>query len=127
MEPVRALATLFLMVGLALWSATQLNAVTAEWESLATEHRLQTASQALQGYKRFMGRYPSEFPVMRKTLKNPRLSKKERLCLAGIPAKDGWGRPWKYEVQHQGKFFRLYSLGLNGLDDDGEPDDILVP
>lgn len=36
---------------------------------------------------------------------------------------DGWGRPFVYERGPDGRSYRLYSMGPNGVDDHGAADD----
>ncbi|MEK7466217.1 MAG: type II secretion system protein GspG [Planctomycetota bacterium] len=40
---------------------------------------------------------------------------------------DHWGRPWVYKYRKEtDRTFRLYSIGPNGVDEDGKGDDISV-
>ena len=40
---------------------------------------------------------------------------------------DGWGQAFVYTVADEGRSYRLYSMGANGIDDGGEGDDVPVP
>lgn len=37
--------------------------------------------------------------------------------------RDGWGRPFVYQVGADGRSWKIYSLGANGVDDKGSGDD----
>jgi hypothetical protein len=89
----------------------------------ATLNLLRALSSRLVVFKLDQSRYPASLDELsRPTTNYP------RGFLEGLDVSvDAWGAPLRYTRAADGASYRLWSLGPNGTDENGEPDDLLAP
>jgi general secretion pathway protein G len=93
---------------------------------------LDSLVNALQLYKLDTGDYPCGVNALKKLVTNIDNNTKWRgpylnPDVAHLNFSDGWGNQFFYQYPCKSELpeFRLYSLGKNGVDDNGKKDDIL--
>lgn len=84
-----------------------------------TQTQIETLAAALDGFNLDVGRYPTQsegLEVLVKQTTPPILGWKGPYLKKTALPKDGWGRPFRYEIPptHGGVDFDIYSLGRDG-------------
>ncbi len=89
----------------------------------ATLNLLRAVSSRLVVFKLDQNRYPESLDELSRPTPNY-----PRGFLEGLDVSvDAWGAPLRYTRAADGASYRLWSLGPNGTDEGGEPDDLLAP
>lgn len=89
-------------------------------QRFATDIALQTLRMGVAIYKLETEAYPSTLDL----LVQGSDSFPEGMIDQDTVPHDGWGRPFRYEVAEDASSYRLWSFGANGVDENGEGDDV---
>ncbi len=124
MEMILVLAIISLLVGLGIYSLTNVGA-TAEMG--AAKANIRTLETNLIRYKTMAGYLPSQAQGLEALVKRPSGNPAPRMwvqCMEPSGLMDPWGHPYQYRNPGKRKTngYDIYSMGLDGVD--GSEDDI---
>ncbi|MCK6445856.1 MAG: type II secretion system protein GspG [Planctomycetes bacterium] len=89
-------------------------------EQISTELAADSIQTAIVVFKSDTGRLPKALDELTK----PTKAYPKGFFNGGPVPKDGWGRDYRYAPAADGKSYRMWSVGLDGADQEGEGDDI---
>jgi hypothetical protein len=89
-------------------------------ESISSRIALDSIQTAIAVYRAEAGKVPSALADLTKPTKNY----PKGFFNGGELPKDGWGREYRYAPAADGKSYRIWSIGADGVDQDGAGDDV---